>query len=68
MHINDPPYTLNFKSELPFLIIGATILTSGFIVQSLNKSEPFTEDELEALKAQLHPRSLPPASRRKSED
>jgi membrane-associated phospholipid phosphatase len=48
-HLNKNPYRTGFKTELPFLISGIGLTSSGFILQSMNTSEPFSEGELKSL-------------------
>ena len=48
-HVNPTPYDLSFKQELPFLVVGATLITSGYLIYLLNKTEPFSETELNTL-------------------
>lgn len=48
-HINKNPYVKGFKYELPFIAVGAGLLTTGFVLQSVNKTQPYTEAELNNL-------------------
>ena len=48
-HTNKNPYVKGFKYELPFIAVGAGLLTTGFVLQSINKTQPYTEAELSNL-------------------
>ena len=48
-HAEAPPYRLNFKNELPFIISSGLILGTGFLVAELNNTKPFTALELNTL-------------------
>lgn len=48
-HVNNGPYKKGFKTELPFLIASAGLMSSGLILQSLNTTEPFTDYEINNL-------------------
>jgi len=48
-HANENPYVKGFKYELPFIALGAGLITTGFVLQSVNKTLPFTETELNHL-------------------
>lgn len=50
-HTSHSPYTVNFKSELPYLGLSAGLLGSGLIIKAVNEEEPFTIEELDALDA-----------------
>jgi len=49
VHINDSPYKKGFKTELPFLITSVGLMSSGFLLQSINKTDPFSEFEVNNL-------------------
>jgi len=49
IHKNKSPYVKGFKHEIPFLAVGAGLLTTGFVLQYTNKTQPFTEAELNNL-------------------
>ena len=46
VHINDSPYKTGFKTELPFLITSAGLMSTGFLLQSINNTKPISESEL----------------------
>ena len=48
-HTNENPYVKGFKHELPFIAAGAGLITTGFILQSANPTQPFTVSELDGL-------------------
>jgi membrane-associated phospholipid phosphatase len=41
-----PPYHKKFTKELPFLVTSAAVFAGGFIVDGLDKTQPYTEEEL----------------------
>jgi len=41
-----PPYHKKFSKELPFIITSGVVFAGGFIVDALDKTEPYTEEEL----------------------
>ncbi len=47
-HNNDSPYDYSFKKELPYLITGAGLMSTGFILYSTSSMVPDTEEELDA--------------------
>jgi len=48
-HKNGSPYKIGWKEDLPFLIVGAGLATTGFVLKYTNDTEPFTVSELETL-------------------
>lgn len=48
-HQSESPYKIGWKEELPFLIVGAGMATTGIILKYSNDTEPFTIAELETL-------------------
>ena len=46
VHLNESPYNKGFKTELPFLIASAGLMGSGLTLQSLNSTEPFSDNEV----------------------
>jgi len=48
-HKNESPYKIGFKAELPFLIAGVAIATTGVIFNVTNDTQPFTVEQLEGL-------------------
>jgi len=48
-HKNESPYDISFKNELPFIIVGSGIATTGVILNVTNDTQPFTVEELESL-------------------
>ncbi|OQX75475.1 MAG: hypothetical protein B6D64_11575 [Bacteroidetes bacterium 4484_276] len=48
-HTNENPYVRGFKHELPFIATGAGLLTTGFVLQAVNPTQPFTIPELDNL-------------------
>ena len=59
-HSNEDPYVKGFKYELPFIAVGAGLLTTGFVLQSVNKTKPYTEAELDNLnRADINPFDRP---------
>jgi membrane-associated phospholipid phosphatase len=49
IHLEENPYTHDFKSELPFIISGAASLTFGIVMHAADDTHPYTVDELELL-------------------
>lgn len=49
IHQNENPYKLDFRSEIPFIISGVTSLGFGLLMQSVDNTMSFTEDELNQL-------------------
>jgi membrane-associated phospholipid phosphatase len=41
-----PPYTKKFAQELPFIISSAAVFATGLTVSALDKTKPYTEEEL----------------------
>ena len=50
-HSSKSPYTVNLKSELPYIALNAGLLGSGLLIKSFNEEAPFTEAELNQLDA-----------------
>jgi membrane-associated phospholipid phosphatase len=48
-HLIGQPYNHQLKLELPLLLSSAAILTTGFIMQSSDKTKPYTEEQLVGL-------------------
>ncbi len=48
-HAEGPPYELNFKREVPFIVSSAAILGAGFLAAELNTTKPYTTEELASL-------------------
>lgn len=48
-HVNETPYNINFKKEIPFFAAGVGLLTSGLILKSTNEKAPFTQEEINQL-------------------
>lgn len=48
-HKNKSPYDINFKNELPFIIVGSGLATAGIVFNVTNNTQPFTVEELENL-------------------
>lgn len=48
-HAESAPYRLNFRTEVPYIISSGLILGTGFLVAELNKTKPYTAEELETL-------------------
>ncbi len=48
-HSSKSPYTVNLKSELPYIGLSAGLLGSGLIIKSINEETPFTSEELNNL-------------------
>jgi len=48
-HSSESPYTVNLKSELPYIAASAGLLGSGLLVKSINEEKPFTLEELNNL-------------------
>jgi membrane-associated phospholipid phosphatase len=48
-HLNGNPYQKGFKTELPYLITSIGLMGSGFLLQALNTTDPFTIDEINRL-------------------
>ncbi|RLD50100.1 MAG: hypothetical protein DRJ05_20050, partial [Bacteroidetes bacterium] len=49
VHVSDSPYKKGIKTELPFLIAGTGLVGSGFLLQSINTTEAFSENEINNL-------------------
>ena len=49
VHLNENPYKLDFHSEIPFIIAGATSMAYGYLMKSTDNTLPFTENELNQL-------------------
>ena len=47
--VNDSPYNISFKKELPYLATGIGLLSTGLILRSTNEKEPFTVEEINQL-------------------
>ncbi|HEY5692027.1 MAG TPA: phosphatase PAP2 family protein [Cyclobacteriaceae bacterium] len=45
-HAENPPYRLNFKNEIPFIVSSGLILGTGFLAAELNDTKPYTVQEL----------------------
>ncbi|MEP2671312.1 MAG: phosphatase PAP2 family protein [Cyclobacteriaceae bacterium] len=45
-HSEGPPYRLDFKREVPFIVSSGVILGVGLLADGLNKTTPFTTEEL----------------------
>lgn len=45
-HAENPPYRLNFKNEIPFIVSSGLILGTGFLAAELNNTKPYTEQQL----------------------
>lgn len=45
-HTNENPYVKGFKHEIPFIAVGAGLISTGLILQSVNKTEAYTVNEL----------------------
>jgi len=45
-HTNETPYVKGFKHEMSFIAVGAGLVTTGLILQSVNKTQHYTVDEL----------------------
>ncbi len=48
-HLNGGPYRKGFKTELPYLVAGIGLMSSGFMLQALNITGPFTIEEIYGL-------------------
>jgi len=48
-HAEGPPYRLDFKREVPFIVSSAVILGTGFLAAELNTTKPFAPEELGSL-------------------
>ncbi|NOX48901.1 MAG: phosphatase PAP2 family protein [Chlorobi bacterium] len=48
-HLNGNPYQKGIKTELPYLISGIGLVGTGFLLQALNTTDPFTIDEIDRL-------------------
>jgi membrane-associated phospholipid phosphatase len=48
-HRNSPPYSINLKSEKPFIITSAILLTSGFLAQAANNEKTLSLDDINIL-------------------
>jgi len=48
-HAEGRPYRLDFKREVPFIVSSGVILGVGLLADGLNKTTPFTTEELSAL-------------------
>ena len=49
VHKNKNPYVKGFKYEIPFIAAGTGLLTTGFVLQSTNKTQPYKAAELNTL-------------------
>lgn len=49
IHLNENPYQLGFKAELPYLITAAGTLGLGQLIQATNGTKPFTEAQIDQL-------------------
>lgn len=49
LHLNENPYKLDFKTEIPFIIAGLGSMAFGFGMQASNNTLPFSEQELNQL-------------------
>ncbi|MCB0492871.1 MAG: phosphatase PAP2 family protein [Cyclobacteriaceae bacterium] len=49
-HAEGHPYRLDFKREVPFIVTSGVILGAGLLADGLNKTTPFTIEELGDLK------------------
>ncbi len=49
LHLNENPYKLDFKTEIPFIIAGVGSMAFGFGMQVSNNTLPFNEQELNQL-------------------
>lgn len=47
--IDNSPYDFSFKKELPFLITGVGLASTGIILKYTNNTPPFTQEDLDAL-------------------
>ena len=48
-HAEKPPYRLDFKREIPFIVTSGLILGTGFLAAELNNTKPYTVSELATL-------------------
>ncbi len=48
-HAEGPPYRLDFKREVPFIVSSGAILGAGFLAAELNSTKPFTAAQLGSL-------------------
>lgn len=48
-HLNESPYTINLKNEIPYIVTSAGLLGTGLLIKSINEEEPFTAEELNNL-------------------
>lgn len=50
-HKNESPYKIGIKKELPFLIVGGSLLTTGFIIELNASGKGLTAEDIAALDA-----------------
>ena len=48
-HQDKSPYKIGWKEDLPFIIVGAGLATTGIVLKYTNDTEPYTVAELETL-------------------
>jgi hypothetical protein len=48
-HSSESPYTVNLKSEIPYIASSAGLLGSGLLIKTINEEKPFTLEELNNL-------------------
>ncbi len=48
-HLIGQPYNSSFKKEWPYLLGSATLLATGYMMQTTDKTKPFTEEQLNCL-------------------
>ena len=49
LHLNENPYNLDFKTEIPFILAGVGSMAFGFAMQATDNTLPFSEQELNQL-------------------